>query len=106
MNNRAPVPHNYQSCYKNSTGWKYDIAIPRGMNYTFTDYQYLFPQIDKLLSISRPVVQNSIGTAGPEQVLEAEKKYITDFFDLHLKDKPTSLFKVDESPYSEIEIIK
>lgn len=94
------------SFWKNSTGWKLDLAIPNGAHYTFTDYQILFPQLNRKLSISPRVIQQSIGTADPDQVFEAQRNYIASFFDLHLKDIPQPLLDSPSTLYPEVEFIK
>ena len=94
------------SFWKNSTGWKLDLAIPNGAHYTFTDYQILFPLLNRKLSISPRVIQQSIGTADPDQAFEAQRNYIASFFDLHLKDIPQPLLDSPSTLYSEVEFIK
>ncbi|MBZ2174327.1 FtsX-like permease family protein [Schnuerera sp. xch1] len=94
------------SFWKNSTGWKLDLAIPNGAHYTFTDYQILFPQLNRKLSISPRVIQQSIGTAESNQVFEAQRNYIAAFFDLHLKDIPQPLLDSPSTLYPEVEFIK
>src|SRR5690554_1441588 len=94
------------SFWKNSTGWKLDLAIPKGAHYTFTDYQILFPQLDRKLSISPRVIQQSIGTANSDQAFEAQKNYIAAFFELHLKGISQPLLESPSTLYPEVEFIK
>lgn len=94
------------SFWKNSNGWKLDLAIPKGAHYTFTDYQILFPQLDRKLSISPRVIQQSIGTAESNQVFDAQRNYIAAFFELHLKRIPQPLLDSPSDIYPEIDFIE
>lgn len=87
-------------------GWKLDVSIPNGAHFTYTDYQYLLPQLSSKLSLSRLVLHGSIGTANPEQALDAQQAYLTAFFDLHLKGIPQDLLEKSISPYAEVRIIE
>ncbi|GGD81064.1 alpha/beta hydrolase [Paenibacillus nasutitermitis] len=94
------------SSWQQSTGWKYDIAIPKGMHYTFTNYQVLMPQIDSNLSLSPGIIQSSIGTANADEMLEAQITYVASFFELHLKGIAQEIFELKESPFEEVEIVR
>ncbi len=93
------------SFWENTNAWKIDVSIPNGAHFTFTDYLVLIPQIDNKLGISQQVIQGSIGSIDYNEVLEAQKKYITAFFDLHLKGIPQSIFD-ESSKYTDIYIIE
>ncbi|MDP4097130.1 FtsX-like permease family protein [Paenibacillus sp. P96] len=95
-----------KSFWQNSNGWKRDISIPGGAHYTFTDYQYLLPALDGKLSMSPQVLQQVIGSADPDQVLDAQRKYVTAFFDLHLKGANQPLFDSSTTPYPEVRFVE
>ncbi|WP_029192855.1 FtsX-like permease family protein [Paenibacillus harenae] len=94
------------SFWQQSTGWKYDIAVPKGMHYTYTDYQVLLPQMDSKLSLAPGIVQSAIGTSDAVEMLEAQRTYIAAFFDLHLKGIAQNIFELEESPFEEVEIVR
>lgn len=94
------------SFWNESSGWKLDVAIPNGAHYTFTDQQYLLPQISNKLSLSPQVVQGSVGTVEPEQALAAQRGYIGAFFDMHLKGLPQPLLESPASPYADVEVLE
>src|SRR5690606_38250353 len=94
------------SFWNQSSGWKLDVAIPNGAHYTFTDHQYLLPQISSKLSLSPQVVQGSVGTIEPEQALAAQHDYIGAFFDMHLKGLPQPLLESPASPYADVEVLE
>jgi len=92
--------------WENSSGWKLDLAVPNGAHYTFTDYISLFPQLDSKLSISQQVIKGSTGTGDYSQVIDAQRNYVSAFFDLHLKNISQELLKSTSNIYPEIDIIK
>ncbi|MGA8942005.1 MAG: FtsX-like permease family protein [Thermoactinomyces sp.] len=94
-----------RSFWENSGGWKLDISVPEGAHFTFTDYVALLPQLEHKFSISQQVIQKSIGTINPNQMISAQRNYIAAFFDLHLKGIPQPL--LDESaPYPDVDVMK
>lgn len=93
------------SFWKNTSGWKLDLAIPKGGHFTFTDSQVLSPQLDTKVTVSSKVMEKSIGTVAPDQVIAAQRAYITAFFNLHLKDVPSPLLK-SPSPYKDVDVVK
>ncbi|UVI30034.1 FtsX-like permease family protein [Paenibacillus spongiae] len=94
------------SFWRHSSGWKLDLSIPEGAHFTFTDYQFLLPQLESKLSMSPQVIQSLIGFAGPDRMLAAQRSYITAFFDLHLKGIPQSLLLEPSTLYPEVEFVK
>jgi ABC-type antimicrobial peptide transport system permease subunit len=93
------------SFWKHSTGWKFDLAIPKGGHFSYTDYQVLLPQISQKLSVSSKVTEKSIGTVDSEKAIAAQKAYIPSFFDHHLRGISQPIFK-SPSPYKEVHLIK
>ncbi|WP_309123138.1 FtsX-like permease family protein [Paenibacillus sp.] len=94
------------SFWNHSSGWKLDVVLPSGAHYTFTDQQYLLPQLSSKLSLSPRVVQGSVGTVDPEQALAAQRDYIAAFFDLHLKGMQQPMLESPFSPYAEVNVLK
>ncbi|MCP1123753.1 FtsX-like permease family protein [Bacillus sp. 3103sda1] len=92
--------------WKHSSGWKLDLSIPKGAHFTYTDYQFLLPQLRNKLGISPRIIQQSIGTADPDQMITAQRNYITAFFDLHLKGEPQPLLLSPSGDYPDVEFIK
>lgn len=93
------------SFWKHSTGWKFDLAIPKGGHFSYTDYQVLLPQISQKLSVSSKVTEKSIGNVDSEKAIAAQKAYISSFFDQHLKGIPQPIFK-SPSPYDEVKFVR
>jgi predicted dienelactone hydrolase len=93
------------SFWKHSTGWKFDLAIPKGGHFSYTDYQVLLPQTSNKLSVSFKVTEKSIGTVDSEKAIAAQKAYISAFFEYHLKGISQPIFK-SPSPYEEVKLVK
>lgn len=94
------------SFWEQSTGWKLDLSIPKGAHFTFTDYQVLLPQLSRHLSLSPQVLHQSIGSADPDQMLQAQRNYIAAFFDLHLKGIPQPLLLSPSPEYPDVEFVE
>ncbi|OLF14870.1 hypothetical protein BU204_25050 [Actinophytocola xanthii] len=96
------VPHNHAHSddwarfWSASTGWRRDLYLPTGEHMSFTDAQVLLPQLPGDFTAS-------IGTVDPRRGLAAQRRYLAAFFDLHLRDRPTSVF--DHQLYPEVQII-
>jgi len=95
-----------KSFWQNSNGWKLDLSVPKGMHYTFTDYQFLLPMLDEKLSIPPQVIQNLLGTTDPNQMLDEQRNYISAFFDLHLKGIEQPLLLSPSKLYPEVEFVR
>ena len=95
-----------KSFWEHSTGWKLDLSIPAGAHYTFTDYQVLLPQLRDTLSISPRVIQQSIGTADPEQTVTAQRSYVAAFFDQHLKQVSQPLLLSPSTDFPGVEFVR
>jgi hypothetical protein len=63
---------------------------------SFTDAQVLLPQVDGDFTAS-------IGTIDPRRSLAIQRNYLSAFFDLHLRHRPTRVF--DRPLYPEVRII-
>lgn len=92
--------------WQQSSGWKRDLSVPTGMHYTFTDYQFLLPMLDRSLSLAPMVMQNLIGTVDPDQMLAAQRDYISAFFELHLKGIPQPLLESPSTLYPAVEVVE
>ncbi|MFJ4099818.1 alpha/beta hydrolase family protein [Amycolatopsis japonica] len=79
-----------------STGWKRDVYFPAAEHMSFTDTQVMLPQV--------PGDHTSmIGTIDPCGSLAAQRKYVSAFFDLHLRGRPTTVF--DRAAHPVVELI-
>jgi hypothetical protein len=66
-----------------STGWRLDLAVPRGRHYTYTDAQWFLPQLD---------VDSTglVGTVG-QRVVHGQREVLRYLFDTHLKGRSRPL---------------
>ncbi|MCL2121301.1 MAG: hypothetical protein FWH28_03520 [Clostridiales bacterium] len=88
-----------------SSGWKLDIAIPDATHFSYTDYLTLIPQLVDRFHLPPQVIDNIIGTADFNQVLDAQKTLINAFFDQHLKGIPQAILNSGALPYTEVLIV-
>ena len=91
---RAKLP-DLQVFWTRLRGWHRDIALTGSGHATFTDFEFLIPQIAPLLHATPDQVREEIGTIPPDRALAWQRAYPRAFFDLtlrhlgHLLDGPS-----------------
>lgn len=81
--------------WPNQRGWKRDVHLDNGAHHGFSDLQWSVPQIPEVSPARRAGL---IGAISPEDSLRAQHDYVAAFFDLHLKNKRTSIFDRPRHP--------
>jgi predicted dienelactone hydrolase len=89
----------WNTFWRASTGWLLDLNVPAGRHYTYTDAQWLLPQLDGDHT-------GFIGTADPAAVTNAQRAYVTAFFDQHLKNRPQSLLCGPSPRFPDVSFIR
>ncbi|MCE7007767.1 hypothetical protein LWC34_33840 [Kibdelosporangium philippinense] len=74
----------WQKFWQASTGPLLDLNMPEGRHYTFTDAQWLLPRLGGDHS-------GFLGTVDPARAIDAQRVYVTAFFDRHLKGRQQPL---------------
>ncbi|MEV7010177.1 lipase [Streptosporangium sp. NPDC051022] len=93
----------WKSFWDRSTGWKRELRLTGARHGSFTDLQALFPQLTGTLK-NLPDAE-LIGTIDPRRSVAAQRAYVTAFFDLHLKGRPTHLFDRPDRRHPEVKAI-
>ena len=73
-----------------STGWRLDLAVPRGRHYTYTDAQWFAPRLAAQVGTD---VSGLVGTVDGTRAVRAERAYLAALFDEHLKGVPQRLLR-------------
>ncbi|MEU0072596.1 hypothetical protein ABZ027_24045 [Streptomyces sp. NPDC006332] len=94
----------WKSFWAASTGWKHALHLRKALHGSYTDLQVIFPQLTDHMKI--PAAPELIGTINPRRSLAAQRAALTAFFDLHLKQRPTTLFENPSSRYHEMEVLR
>lgn len=81
--------------WPNQRGWKRDVHLDDGAHYGFSDLQWSVPQIAAVTPECR---EGLIGTINSRDALKAQRDYVAAFFDLHLKQRGTTLFDRPRHP--------
>ncbi|GAA2966345.1 lipase [Actinokineospora diospyrosa] len=71
-------------------GWKRDLHLDRSTHFSFTDLQFIVPQVRAHLPAGAQ--ERVIGTVNPTRSVAAQRDYLAGFFDLHLKGWDRHLF--------------
>jgi len=94
----------WKSFWVASTGWKRALHLRKAKHGSYTDLQIIFPQLTPHMKIA--AAPELIGTINPRRSLAAQRALITAFFDLHLKNRPTTLFRNPSGQYHELEVLR
>ncbi|MEU5403648.1 hypothetical protein ABZ348_30655 [Streptomyces sp. NPDC005963] len=94
----------WKSFWAASTGWKHALHLRKAKHGSYSDLQVIFPQLTPHMKI--PAASELIGTIDPHRSLAAQRATITAFFDVHLKNRPTTLFDNPSGQYPEVEILR
>ncbi|MBB4688436.1 alpha/beta hydrolase family protein [Amycolatopsis jiangsuensis] len=70
----------WKSLWEHTTAPKYDVPLPTGMHYSFTDLQWLLPQLARKLPVDPAVRQTRIGTIDPAVSGAVQRGMLTTFF--------------------------
>ncbi|GAA1330776.1 alpha/beta hydrolase family protein [Saccharothrix algeriensis] len=76
--------------WPNQRAWKRDLHFDRSTHYSFTDLQFITPQVRALLKPGRE--EELVGRVDARRSLAAQHDYLAGFFDLHLKRRDRGLF--------------
>ncbi|WP_433267093.1 alpha/beta hydrolase family protein [Actinosynnema sp. CS-041913] len=69
--------------WANQRAWKRDLHFDRATHYSFTDLQFIAPQLENLLKPGKK--EELVGEVDANRSLAAQHDYFAGFFDLHLK---------------------
>jgi dienelactone hydrolase len=88
------VSRTWADLWPNLRGWKRDLHLDNGAHHSFSDFQWLLPQLPATPE-RRALI---IGSIDPERSLLVQHTYYGAFFDLHLRHKWTWLFEKSRFP--------
>ncbi|MEV8318288.1 hydrolase [Streptomyces sp. NPDC059900] len=97
-NDRTTEP-SWRAFWSHSTGWKRNLTLRGSKHQTYTDLAALLPQA----GVDRKVIEENIGTVGPDRAVAAERAYVTSFFDRWLRDRDDHLLDGPSGKYPEVE---
>ncbi|GAA4534526.1 alpha/beta hydrolase family protein [Amycolatopsis samaneae] len=85
-----PFDRSWPEFWANQRGWKRDLLITGSRHLGFSDLQAVIPQLGGLVSADKRT--ETIGTVDPRRSLDAQRDYVSGFFDLHLRGLDRHLF--------------
>jgi hypothetical protein len=102
----APAEVSWPEFWANQRGPKIDISLRHGEHGSFSDLQAVLPQIYDALDRPLDPIVPIIGTIDPDRSIAAQRAYIGEFFDLHLRDRDDHLLDRPTRRYPEIQFIR
>lgn len=84
--------------WANSRGWHRDLTLRGSRHQTYTDLAAIMPQA----GLGPEIVERHIGTVDPARAVEAQRAYVTSFFDRWLRDRDDHLLDGPSPRYPEV----
>ncbi|MCP2261590.1 Alpha/beta hydrolase family protein [Streptoalloteichus tenebrarius] len=95
----------WASFRKAQRGWVRELNFAGAAHISFSDVQALLPQFATRLGVPADRVATLIGTIDPGRSLAAQRAYLTAFLDLHLRQRPTSLFDGPSPAHPDVRLV-
>lgn len=93
--------------WRHSTGaWLRDLTLSGSRHASYTDAEALIPQIARQLDLPRETVTKVIGTVAPERAAEAQRAYVSAFFDRWLRGRDSGLLNGPSDRYPEVRFVR
>ncbi|MER5410498.1 hydrolase [Streptomyces sp. NPDC002769] len=87
-------------------GYRVDIQLHGSRHLSFSDNEWLVPQVAPLLGLSPEQVQQQYGSIGPDRAIKIQRVYLAAFFDKQLRGKHTTLLNGSSGSYPEIAFVR
>jgi predicted dienelactone hydrolase len=96
----------WASFWAHLRGWKLDLKLLGTQHQSFSDTEVLLPQIADLLDIPPGQVTQTVGTLNPDRAVTIERRYLSAFFDLHLRHRESRLLTEPSPRFPEVQFIR
>ncbi|MFI9235369.1 alpha/beta hydrolase family protein [Streptomyces sp. NPDC053079] len=92
--------------WKNLRGWHRNLQIPTAGHYAYTDLQAQLPPIAAAGNMPADRLAVLVGTVDPARSVRAQRAYLSEFFDVHLRHRPDrGLFDGPSAAHPEVSFI-
>ncbi|MFE0381090.1 alpha/beta hydrolase family protein [Streptomyces inhibens] len=93
--------------WRHSTGtWLRDLTLSGSRHASYTDAEALIPQIARQWDLPRETVTKVIGTVDPQRAAEAQRAYVSAFFDRWLRGQDSGLLNGPSDRYPEVRFVR
>ncbi|MFD4536535.1 alpha/beta hydrolase family protein [Kitasatospora sp. NPDC058397] len=92
----------WDTLWPHLTGWRRRLTLTRSGHLSYTDLQLLVPQGQDVIAWPADQLEHFLGTGDPLRAVTAQRAYLTAYFQLHLRRRPTTLFDAPSPHYPEI----
>jgi hypothetical protein len=83
-------------------GWRRNLQIDGAYETSYSDAQWLLPQLARITGMSDQDLTNWIGPLDPGTAVKIQQAYPLAFFDLHLRHRPQHLLEGPNSALPEV----
>ncbi|MET7289344.1 hydrolase [Streptomyces sp. NPDC005573] len=96
----------WRTLWSHLKGYKVDIQLHGAAHLSFSDNEWMVPQVAGLMGLSRSQVQQQYGTIDPNRAVQIQRTYLAAFFDQTLSKKHSTLLDGPNKQYSEISFVR
>ncbi|MFJ9690909.1 alpha/beta hydrolase family protein [Kitasatospora sp. NPDC101183] len=84
------------------TGWRRQLNLENSGHLSYSDLELLIPQGQSVIHWPADQLDHFLGTGNGPHAIAAQRAYLLAYFDLHLRNQPTTLFNGPSPAYPEI----
>ncbi len=86
-------------------GWRLTVAVDRAGHRAYCDYQWLIPQLARIVGMSEEDLVGWVGTLDPARAVRIQQAYPLAFFDLHLRHRRQRLLDGPSQTFPEVQFV-
>ncbi|MGW1810141.1 alpha/beta hydrolase family protein [Streptomyces sp. NPDC002078] len=87
-------------------GYRVDIQLHGSKHLSFSDNEWLVPQVAPLLGLAQDQVRQQYGTIDPNRAIKIQRVYLAAYFDQELRHKHSTLLDGPAKSYPEISFVR
>ncbi|MFD8724933.1 alpha/beta hydrolase family protein [Streptomyces sp. NPDC059629] len=96
----------WRTMWSHLKGYKVDIKLKGAAHLSFSDNEWMVPQMARLLWMSQAQLQQQYGTIDPTRAVTVQSAYLAAFFGQELSNKHSTLLDGPSSKYPEISFVR
>ncbi|AKJ15477.1 hydrolase [Streptomyces incarnatus] len=96
----------WRTLWPHLKGYRVDIQLHGSRHLSFSDNEWLVPQVAPLLGMSPDQVRQQYGSIDPNRAIKVQRDYLAAFFDQELRKKHSTLLDGPSKSYPEIAFVR
>ena len=102
----------WASFWKAQRGWKLNLQLPGSRHPAFSDFQFAYYDVvsklipDDEMGVADQIQQNAAGVVDRKRSVDAQRAYLTAYFDQTLRHKPQDLLRDASPDFPEVTFVR